>query len=193
MPRQPHPGNREIRKDLVIMAQEGKGVSKDDLLEGLLKGLREDSIVVLDEFTAYQGSGAQFFEKVEVAHEFLDLLTFKIKESKSKMNKESLAQFSLVFLRQTIKTYGYNPKFVATQTKALITYYQNQKNLDKAIEVCEFLILQGITDDDAKGFHVRLDELFRLKRKIEEKGGDVSGISFPMVEDDDDDDDDSKD
>lgn len=175
------------------MAQEGKGVSKDDLLEGLLKGLREDSIVVLDEFTAYQGSGAQFFEKVEVAHEFLDLLTFKIKESKSKMNKESLAQFSLVFLRQTIKTYGYNPKFVATQTKALITYYQNQKNLDKAIEVCEFLILQGITDDDAKGFHVRLDELYRLKRKIEEKGGDVSGISFPTVEDDDDDEDYSKD
>ena len=78
---------------------------------------------------------------------------------------------------------------MATQTKALITYYQNQKNLDKAIEVCEFLILQGITDDDAKGFHVRLDELFRLKRKIEEKGGDVSGINFPTVEDDDDDDD----
>ena len=170
------------------MAKEGKGVSKDDLLEGLLKGLREDSIVVLDEFTDYQKSGAQFFEKVEVAHEFLDLLTFKIKESKSKMNKEQLAQFSLAFLRQTIKTYGYNPKFVATQTKALITYYQNQKNLDKAIEVCEFLILQGITDDDAKGFHVRLDELFRLKRKIEEKGGDVTGIHFPTVEEDEDED-----
>lgn len=175
------------------MAQEGKGIGKDDLLEGLLKGLREDSIVILDEFTDYQKSGAQFFEKVEVAHEFLDLLTFKIKESKSKMNKEQLAQFSLAFLRQTIKTYGYNPKFVATQTKALITFYLNQKNLDKAIEVCEFLILQGITDDDAKGFHVRLDELFRLKRKIEEKGGDVSGISIPTIEDDEDEKDDSKD
>ncbi|HKP96803.1 MAG TPA: hypothetical protein VJ385_13680 [Fibrobacteria bacterium] len=169
------------------MAQDGKGAGKDELLESLLKGLREDSIGVLDEFTEHQKSGAQFFEKVEVAHEFLDLLTFKIKESKSRMNKEQLAQFSLAFLRQTIRTYGYNPKFVATQTKALITYYQNQKNLDKAIEVCEFLILQGITDDDAKGFHVRLDELFRLKRKIEEKGGDVSGISFPAVDDDEDD------
>jgi hypothetical protein len=171
------------------MAQEGKGIDKDELLETLLKGLREDNIGVLDDFSGYQKSASPFFEKVEIAHEFLDLLTFKIKESKSKMNKEQLAQFSLAFLRQTIKTYGYNPKFVATQAKALITYYQNQKNLEKAIEVCEFLILQGITDDDAKGFHVRLDELYRLKRKIEEKGGDVSGISFPTIEDDEDDDD----
>lgn len=169
------------------MSQEGAG--KDDQLEAMLKGLREDDIGVLDRFTAYQKSASPFFEKVEVAHEFLDLLTFKIKESKSRMNKESLAQFSLAFLRQTIRSYGYNPKFVATQAKALITYYQNQKNLDKAIEVCEFLILQGITDDDAKGFHVRLDELYRLKRKIEEKGGDVSGISFPTMDDDDDSDD----
>jgi hypothetical protein len=171
------------------MAQDAAG-NKEQFLESLLNGLKEDDIAVLDQFTSYQKSGAQFFEKVEVAHEFLDLLTFKIKESKSKMNKENLAQFSLVFLRQTIRQYGYNPKFIATQTKALITYYQNQKNLDKAIEVCEFLILQGITDDDAKGFHVRLDELYRLKRKIEEKGGDISSISFPTLEDDEDDDED---
>lgn len=171
------------------MAFEGSGSEKNDLLEVLLKGLREDDITVLDQFSAYQNSQAPFFDKVEVAHEFLDLLTFKIKESKSRMNKENLAQFSLAFLRQTIRTYGYNPKFVATQAKALITFYQNQKSLDKAIEVCEFLILQGITDDDAKGFHVRLDELYRLKRKIEEKGGDVSGISFPTTDDEDDEDD----
>lgn len=169
------------------MSFEGSAAEKDQLLESLLKGLREDEIVVLDRFSDYQKSQAPFFDKVEVAHEFLDLLTFKIKESKSRMNKETLVQFSLGFLRQTIRTYGYNPKFVATQAKALITYYQNQKNLDKAIEVCEFLILNGITDDDAKGFHVRLDELYRLKRKIEEKGGDVSGISFPISEDDEDD------
>jgi hypothetical protein len=171
------------------MTFEGSGTGKNELLESMLKGLREDDIAILDRFSEYQASQAPFFDKVEVAHEFLDLLTFKIKESKSKMNKEALAQFSLAFLRQTIRTYGYNPKFVATQAKALITYYQNQKNLDKAIEVSEFLILQGITDDDAKGFHVRLDELYRLKRKIEEKGGDVSGIAFPMAEDDDEEDD----
>ncbi len=170
------------------MTQEATGAGKDDMLESMLKGLREDEIGVLDRFTDYQKSTAPFFEKVEVAHEFLDLLTFKIKESKSKMNKELLAQFSLAFLRQTVRTYGYNPKFVATQAKALITYYQNQKNLERAIEVCEFLILQGITDDDAKGFHVRLDELYRLKRKIEEKGGDISGISFPTMDDDESDD-----
>jgi hypothetical protein len=169
------------------MTQDGGSEEKDLLLEKLLKGLREDNVAVLDEFAEYQKGGAPFFEKVEVAHEFLDLLTFKIKESKSRMNKEQLSQFSLGFLRQTIRPYGYNPKFVATQAKALITYYQNQKNLEKAIEVCEFLILQGITDDDAKGFHVRLDELYRLKRKIEEKGGDLSGISFAALDDDDDD------
>jgi hypothetical protein len=171
------------------MTFEGSGSAKNELLEGMLKGLREDDITILDQFSEYQASKAPFFDKVEVAHEFLDLLTFKIKESKSRMNKEGLAQYSLAFLRQTIRTYGYNPKFVATQAKALITYYQNQKNLDKAIEVSEFLILQGITDDDAKGFHVRLDELYRLKRKIEEKGGDVSGIAFPMAEDEDEDED----
>jgi len=156
------------------------------VLGRLLQGLRDDEIGILAEFTNYQKSDAPFFEKVEVAHEFLDLLTFKIKESKSRMGKEQLSQFSLAFLRETIKPYGYNPKFIATQCKALITYYQNQKSLDKAIEVCEFLILQGITDDDAKGFHVRLDELYRLKRKVEEKGGDVSGIVFPDADDDDD-------
>ncbi|HLP40536.1 MAG TPA: hypothetical protein VK465_03430 [Fibrobacteria bacterium] len=169
------------------MSMESGSEEKDQLLERLLKGLREDNIGVLDIFAEYQKSGAPFFEKVEIAHEFLDLLTFKIKESKSRMNKEQLSQYSLGFLRQTIRQYGYNPKFVATQAKALITYYQNQKNLEKAIEVCEFLILQGITDDDAKGFHVRLDELYRLKRKIEEKGGDLSSISFPTVEDEDED------
>lgn len=166
------------------MGEFGGSEQKDQLLEKLLQGLKDDNIAVLDQFAEYQRSGAPFFEKVEIAHEFLDLLTFKIKESKSRMNKEQLSQYSLGFLRQTIRQYGYNPKFVATQAKALITYYQNQKNLDKAIEVCEFLILQGITDDDAKGFHVRLDELYRLKRKIEEKGGDVSGIAFPTVDDD---------
>ncbi len=150
--------------------------SKEEILEKLLNGLKEDQIEILEDYTAYQNSEASFFEKVELAHEFLDLLTFKIKESRSKMNKEILAQFSLDFFRRSIKSYSYNPKFTGTQCKALITYYQNQKNLDKAIEVCEFLILQGITDDDSKGFHVRLDDLYRLKRKWEEKGMDASDL-----------------
>jgi hypothetical protein len=161
--------------------------TKDELLERLLKSLREDNRDTLEAFLAYQKSGSPFFEKVEIAHEFLDLLTFKIKESKSRMNKEELTAFSLDFIRETLKKYGYNPKFVAVQCKALITFHQNQKNLDKAIEVCEFLIRNGITDDDSKGFHVRLDELYRLKKKVEEKGGDYSGIQIPVIEDDDDD------
>ncbi len=158
--------------------------SKEQLLERLLKGLREDNTQVLEGFLAYQRGPAPFFERVEIAHEFLDLLTFKIKESKSRMNKEDLTRFSLDFIRESLKRYGYNPKFVAVQCKALITYHQNQKSLDKAIEVCEFLIRNGITDDDSKGFHVRLDELYRLKKKVEEKGGDLSAIHIPIVEDD---------
>jgi hypothetical protein len=161
--------------------------SKEEFLEQILRRLREDDGAVLEDFQAYQKSSVPFFDRVEVAHEFLDLLTFKIKESKSRMDKEALGQFSLDFIRDTLKSYGYNPKFVAVQCKALITYYQNQKNLDKAIEVCELLIRNGITDDDSKGFHVRLDELYRLKRKVEEKGGDLSGLQFPAVEEEEDD------
>jgi hypothetical protein len=160
--------------------------TKDQILERFLQALRDDRTEILAEFTAYQRGNAPFFERVEVAHEFLDLLTFKIKESKSKMGKDELTSFSLNFIRDTLKKYGYNPKFVAVQCKALITYHQNQKNLDRAIEICEFLIRNGITDDDSKGFHVRLDELYRLKKKVEEKGGDLSAIHFPTVEDDDD-------
>jgi hypothetical protein len=160
--------------------------NKDQILERFLQALRDDQTEILAEFVAYQKGNAPFFERVEVAHEFLDLLTFKIKESKSKMNKDELTSFSLNFIRDTLKKYGYNPKFVAVQCKALITYHQNQKNLERAIEICEFLIRNGITDDDSKGFHVRLDELYRLKKKVEEKGGDLSAIHIPMVEDDED-------
>jgi hypothetical protein len=154
-------------------------------LEALLNRLREDDAAVLEDFLAWQAGPMDFFQKVEGAHEFLDQLTFKIKESKSRMSKETLTQFSLDFLRQTLSAYGYNPKFVAVQCKALITFHQNQKNLAKAIEVCEFLIENGITDDDAKGFHARLDEFHRIKRKVDERGGDLSVIAFTPVEDED--------
>ncbi len=155
-------------------------------IESLLQRLREDDASVLADFLDWQSKPLEFFEKVEGAHEFLDQLTFKIKESKSRMSKDMLTQFSLDFLRNTLVSYGYNPKFVAVQCKALITYYQNQKNLAKAIEVCEFLIENGITDDDARGFHVRLDEFHRLKKKVDERGGDLSGITFVPIEDDED-------
>jgi hypothetical protein len=166
--------------------------SSRDHLEGLLTRLREDDISVLEDFLAWQRRSTGFFEKVEGAHEFLDQLTFKIKESRSRMSKDTLTQFSLDFLRDTFSAYGYNPKFVAVQCKALITYYQNQKNLAKAIEVCEFLIENGITDDDAKGFHVRLEAFHRLKKRVDERGGDLSGIRFEPLDEDEDDGDDER-
>ncbi len=163
-------------------------MNKETVLAKLLDGLRNDRMESLEEFKANQDGPCDFYDKVEIAHEFLDLLTFKIKESKSSLDKESLCQFSLAFLRQTLRAYHYNHKFVSAQCKALITYYQNQKNLDKAIEVCEFLIVSGITDDDAKGFHFRLDELYRLKKKLEEKGLSPQDLHFaPIVEEDSDD------
>ena len=152
---------------------------KEDFLAQALQRLREDDVTVLQDFLAYQRGEHPFFNRVEVAHEFLDLLTFKIKESRSQMNKEALASFSFEFIRDSLKVYGYNHKFVAVQYKALITYYQNQRNLDKAIEVCEMLIRHGITDDESRGFHIRLDDLYRLRRKVLERGGDFSGIFFP--------------
>jgi hypothetical protein len=164
-----------------------QSASGDGSLESYQQRLREDDASVLADFLAWQAKPMGFFERVEGAHEFLDHLTFKIKESKSRMSKDVLTQFSLDFLRDTLGAYGYNPKFVAVQCKALITYHQNQKNLAKAIEVCEFLIENGITDDDAKGFHVRLDEFHRLKRKVDERGGDLSVIAFAPVEDEDED------
>ena len=160
-------------------------IAKEQFLEQLLQRLQKDDIGILDDFLAYEDSDAPFFDRVEIAHEFLDLLTFKIKESKSRMDKDVLTQFSVDFLRSTLKRYGYNPKFVAIQCKALITYYQNQKNLDKAIEVCEFLIRNGITDDDSKGFHVRLDDLYRLRKRVVEKGLDLRSLKFPTEEEDD--------
>jgi hypothetical protein len=170
-----------------VEASETPETPRYPFLEEALRRLREDDISVLEDFLAHQVSSEPFFERVETAHEFLDQLTFKIKESKSRMSKETLTQFSLNFLRDTLPSYGYNPKFVAVQCKALITYYQNQKNLEKAIEVCEFLISNGITDDDAKGFHVRLDEFYRIKKKIDERGGDLSGIKFDPIEDEEED------
>lgn len=163
--------------------------SKESFLEQALQRLRADDITILNDFLTYQESPVPFFDRVEVSHEFLDLLTFKLKESRSRMGKEALAQFSLDFFRSTIKRYGYNPKFVAIQCKPLITYYQTQKNLEKAIEVCEFLIRNGISDDDSKGFHVRLDELHRLKKRVEEKGLDLRSIKFAAEPDEDEDED----
>ena len=81
------------------MAESGGSENKDLFLEKLLQGLRDDNIAVLDLSPVTRRAAAPFFEKVEVAHEFLDLLTFKIKESKSRMNKEQLSQYSLGFLR----------------------------------------------------------------------------------------------
>ena len=127
------------------MAQSGASENKDQLLEKLLQGLKDDRIGVLDEFAEYQGSKAPFFEKVEIAHEFLDLLTFKIKESKSRMNKEQLSQYSLGFLRQTIRQYGYNPKFVATQGYDLRTLLRGGAS-DEAIASAIAPIWQQRTD-----------------------------------------------
>jgi hypothetical protein len=170
----------------MLSKSSARSATPDGSIEILLQRLRDDDGSVLSDFLAWQTKPLEFFEKVEGAHEFLDQLTFKIKESKSRMSKDMLTQFSLDFLRNTLTQYGYNPKFVAVQCKALITYYQNQKNLAKAIEVCEFLIENGITDDDARGFHVRLDEFHRLKKKVDERGGDLSGITFAPIEDDED-------
>ncbi|MFC1586429.1 hypothetical protein ACFL5V_12850, partial [Fibrobacterota bacterium] len=94
---------------------------------------------------------------------------YKIKQSKCTMDKTILAAFLLNLFKNTIKSYGYNKKFIAAQFKALITFHKNQKDYDKAIEALELLVFHGITDDDSQNFHIQLDELYRLRKKYLER------------------------
>jgi len=144
-------------------------MTKDEFVKTLLKPLRKEDLSVFQAFEQFQASDIDQIEKIEWTHEFLDLLSFKLRESKSKMDKEYLAKFILDFFKKTIKVYDYNSKFVSSQIKSLVTFYRNRRELDNAIEALEFLIMNGITDDEGKAYHLQLDELYRLRQK---KGGE---------------------
>lgn len=148
-------------------------MDKNEFNVKIINKLKDEKIDALKFFEEFQESNIEFYQRVEWTHDFIDLLSFKIRESKSRMDKDVLSQYLFDFLKKTVPRYGYNPKFVAAQCKTLITYYKNNKDLDKAIEVLEFLIVQGITEDDTQGFHIQLDELYRLRRSRQQRSSEL--------------------
>ncbi|MBF0429905.1 MAG: hypothetical protein HQK83_01395 [Fibrobacteria bacterium] len=144
-------------------------MEKQKFKEKVLKALQDDDISALRLFDKFQASDTDFYEKIEMSHEFIDLLSFKLRESKSQMNKEILAAYSFRFLKKTFKDFDYNKKFITSQFKTLVTYYKNQKDLDSAIDALEFLIMQGIADSSSNEFHIQLDDMYRLRLKRQKK------------------------
>ncbi len=145
-------------------------MNKQNFEDNVLGPLKADNISALDVFSDFQKSDMDLYDKIEMCHEFIDTLCFKLRESKSTMDKSVLAVYCFDFFKKTIKTFDYNPKFIAAQCKSLVTYHKNQKDLSTAIEVLEFLIQNGIADDDGHGYHIQLDELYRLRLKKQQKG-----------------------
>ena len=133
--------------------------------KNILQVLEADDPSGIDRYEAFDCKGMEFHEYVELTHEYLDLLSFKLRESKSKMDKDMLAGYIFSFIKKAIKEYDFNEKFVSSQCKTLVTYYKNQKDLDNAILVLEFLIFYGITENSGPGYHIQLDELYRLRKK----------------------------
>ena len=143
----------------------------------VLEPLNGDDILAIESFKGFDFSKMDFYEHIELVHEYLDILAFKLKESKSILDKEILAQYVFEFLKKTIDTYDFNSKFVGYLGKTLVTYYKNQKNLDCAVEVLEFLIFNGITENSGLEFHIQLDEFYRLR--IKRKNREIKGEDTP--------------
>lgn len=131
----------------------------------ILQELQDENPKSLELFEQILESDVDHFEKVEFSHEFMSLLSFKIKESKCEMDKFLLCEKLLGYLKSTIRTFDYNPKFVASMGKTLVTFYRNRKEIEKAIEVLEFLIFYNIPDADGEEFHIQLDSLYRFQKK----------------------------
>lgn len=144
-------------------------MEKTDFDKNILEPLRQDNIDALSAFKSFHESDFDLYTKIEWTHEFLDLLSFKLRESKCPMDKEKLSRFAFDFYRQTISVYDYNRRFIAIQCKTLVTYYKNRKEIDNAIKVLEFLIQNGITEEDSQEFHVQLDDLYRYRFKQQGK------------------------
>ena len=147
----------------------GGTMEKADFEKTILNPLRKNDIGALGAFKVFHESDFDLYTKIEWTHEFLDLLSFKLRESKCTMDKEKLSRFAFYFYRKTIMNYDYNKRFLAAQCKTLVTYHQNRKELDKAINVLEFLVQNGITEDDTQGFHIQLDDLYRHRARQQEK------------------------
>ena len=139
--------------------------------ESLLALLAAEKIECFAMFRTCLKGNSDTIEKGHFAHDFLDLLGFKLRESRCKLDKSLLASELFDLLSFAMKKVDFNPKFIASVGKTLVTFHRNHKDLDQAIVCLEFLIFHGISDADGEEFHIQLDELYRLRRKKSEKNG----------------------
>lgn len=163
-----------------------KTMSKDFLSE-LLTGLAKDDVNVFKNFEEAGRRPDLTPTQVEDLHEFMEMAANRIRNSKSKLDRETAAYSIISFLREHNKRLGIHPRFLATICSALATYFQNHKKWDPAIAACELLVSRNVTDEDGEGFHARLDRLYQLRIK---KGGsgsssDADDFDSECVEDDD--------
>jgi hypothetical protein len=144
-------------------------MDKPSFQKEILNRLKNEDVSALAKFEEFQAREMDLFDKIALTHEFIDLLSFKLRQSKCKMDKTVLSEFLFQVFKNTVKTYDYNFKFIAYQFKTLVIYHKNCKNFDKAIKILEFLIQLGISDAEGEKFHIQLDELYRLRRRRDNK------------------------
>ena len=142
-------------------------MNKETFDRDVLKPLMEENISALEYFEEFQLSEINFQTKVEWNHEFLDLVSSKLRESKSSMSKEKLASYLLSFLKKTARKYDYNSSFLVQQCKRLIAYYNREQDLLSKIEALEFLVQNGIIEEGSEDFHIQLDKAYHSHQKKE--------------------------
>lgn len=142
-------------------------MNKETFDTSVLRRLLEDNMAALESFEAFCASEVDFQIKVEWSHEFLDVASNKLRESKSSMDKEILAACLFSFFKKTVRDYGYNTAFLVQQCKRLLAHYHLQKNLALEVEVLEFLIQNGVIEEGKEDFHIQLDKAHHLQRKKE--------------------------
>lgn len=136
-----------------------------DFIAELLAGLAKDDIAVFKRFEEIGSRPDLTPSQVEDLHEFMEMAANRIRNSKSKIDRETAAYSIIHFLRDHNKRLGIHPRFLATVCSALATYFQNHKKWDPAISACELLVSRNVTDEDGEGFHARLDRLYQLRLK----------------------------
>ncbi|MEN9353682.1 MAG: hypothetical protein RL318_1007 [Fibrobacterota bacterium] len=161
-----------------------KNTTKDFITE-LLAGLAKDDIAVFKRFEEIGAKPDLTPTQVEDLHEFMEMAANRIRNSKSKIDRETAAYSVIGFLRENNRRLGIHPRFLATICSALATYFQNHKKWDPAISACELLVSRNVTDEDGEGFHARLDRLYQLRLK---KGGSESSSDADYIEEENEDD-----
>jgi nicotinic acid mononucleotide adenylyltransferase len=147
--------------------------TSSDPLAGLLAGLAKDDMRVFAQFEEIGRRGDLTASQIEALHEFMEAATNRIRNSKSKLDREAAAYSVIEFLKEHNRRMGIHPRFLATIGSALVTYFQNHKKWDPAIAACELLVSRNVTDEDGEGFHARLDHLYQLRLKKSQSASDV--------------------